>query len=428
MSHHTLIKDGHLIDHASKLDKIADLFIIDDKIAGIATPPVSFKATQTIDAKGLMVCPGLVDLCARLREPGDEYRATLISELQAAVAGGVTSLACPPDTAPVLDEPGLIEMLKHRTKQLNLASVYPIGALTCGLKGEKIAELNALAEAGCVGFTQAGFAIPNTQVLWRAMQYAATFGLTVFLNAQDHYLAEDGVVHDGEVATRLGLKGIPSAAETIALAVILQVAKATHTRLHISQLSTAEGIEMVRQAKADGLNITCDVDVMHLHLTELDIGFFNTACHVSPPLRTLRDQAAISQGLVDGTIDAICSNHAPVDEDAKQVPFAQSEVGSSMIELLLPLTIKWANNHSIDLIEALAKLSHHPAKILNRPTTQLSIGQDADLCLFNDSQWIVKPERLRSQGKDTPFQNMEMPATVIHTLVAGSLVYSAQSI
>ncbi len=425
MSQPLLIKNGLLIDPASGLNRVTDIYISDGLITSIGETPKNVSAAQTIDATGLVVCPGLVDICARLREPGEEYKATLISELQAAVAGGITSLACPPDTDPVLDEPGLVEMLKHRTKQLNLAKVYPLGALTRGLNGKNISEMNELKTAGCIGFSQAGFAISNTQILWRALQYAATFDLTVFLNAQDPYLADNGVAHNGEVATRLGLKGIPSEAETLALSMILQIAEATNTRLHIGQLSTAAGIDMIRRAKATGVSVTCDVDIAHLHLTEHDIGYFNTACHLSPPLRTHRDKDAISAGLKDGIIDVICSNHAPVDEDAKLVPFAQSEVGATGLELLLPLVLKWAEAENVDLLTALAKITHGPAKVLALNTGHLSVGSTADLCLFNpEAYWTVQPHALRSQGKNTPFANMELAARNMITIVDGLVVFN----
>lgn len=420
-----LIKNGRLIDPMSNLDQVTDLFITDGVIASITNAPKGFTPTQTIDATNLVVCPGLIDVCARLREPGEAYKANLISELQAAVAGGVTSLACPPDTDPVLDEPGLVEMLKYRTKQLNLAKVYPLGALTLGLEGKLISEMNTLKAAGCIGFSQAGFAISNTQILWRALQYAATFDLTVFLNAQDPYLADNGVAHDGEVATRLGLKGIPSAAETLALSTILQVAEATHTRLHVCQLSTAEGVDMIRQAKKRGLAVSCDVDIAHLHLTEHDIGFFDTACHLSPPLRTQRDKEAISTGLKDGTIDVICSNHAPVDEDAKLIPFAQSEVGSTGLELLLPLVLKWAESEHVPLNEALAKVTALPAGVLGLTSGRIAEDQVADLCIFDpEAYWTVESNALSSQGKNTPFANIELAAKNMATIVDGNVVFN----
>src|SRR3990167_4985085 len=259
------IKNGRLIDPKNNLDAKQDLFIAAGKVVAVGNAPAGFVADKVIDATGLAVAPGLIDLAARLREPGYEYMATLESEMQAAVAGGVTSLACPPDTDPPLDEPGLVEMLKSRAKSLNLARVYPLGALTAELKGERLAEMAELTDAGCVGFSQADMPIADTQVLWRAMQYASTFGFPVWLRPQDGFLAQDGVAHDGDVATRMGLPGIPSFAETISLATMLQLARATNTRLHVCRLSTAEAVAMIRRAKQEGQDVTCDVGAHHVH-------------------------------------------------------------------------------------------------------------------------------------------------------------------
>jgi len=323
------IKNGRLIDPQNGIDAKQDLYIAAGKVVGLGQGPADFSANQVIDASNLIVCPGLVDLSARLREPGFEYKATLESEMLAAAAGGVTSLACPPDTDPVLDEPGLVEMLKHRARQLNLAHVYPLGALTRQLQGENLTEMCELTEAGCVGFSQADRPITDTLVLWRAMQYAATFGFTVWLQPQDKHLAANGVAHDGEVAARLGLRGIPATAETIALATIIRLAKESKAKVHIGRLSSEESVMMIRAAKHEGLAITCDVAANHLHLTEHDIGFFDANCHLRPPLRTQRDKDALRQGVADGTIDAVCSDHTPVDDDAKLVPFAEAEAGAT---------------------------------------------------------------------------------------------------
>ena len=420
------IKNGRVIDPKNNIDSQLDVFIGAGKIIGLGKAPEGFVANQTIDANNLIICPGLVDLSARLREPGDEYKATLISELQAAVAGGVTSLACPPDTDPVLDEPGLVEMLKHRAKQLNLAHVYPLGALTRQLQGKILSEMGELREAGCVGFSQANIAITDTQVLWRAMEYAATFGFTLFLHAEEPFLAKDGVAHDGEIASRLGLKGIPSAAEALALASILRIAKETGAKVHISRLSTAEGVGMIREAKKQGINISCDVSANHLHLTEHDIGFFDTNCHLKPPLRTQRDKDALTAGLKDGTIDAICSDHTPVDDDAKLAPFAEAEIGATGLELLLALTLKWAQQEKVDLLTSIALVSLASAKILGIPAGNLSLNSDADICIFDVKQyWKISPGALKSQGKNTPFNGLEMAGKVKFTLVHGQVVYQS---
>lgn len=418
------IKNGRVIDPKNNVDRLTDVFIAKGKVIGLDSAPEDFIANHTIDASGLIVCPGFVDLSARLREPGDEYKATLISELQAAVAGGVTSLACPPDTDPVLDEPGLVEMLKHRAKQLNLAHVYPLGALTRQLQGKVLSEMGELREAGCVGFSQANIAITDTQVLWRAMEYAATFSFTLFLHAEEPFLAKDGVAHDGEVASRLGLKGIPSAAEALALASILRIAKETGAKVHISRLSTAEGVGMIREAKKQGVNISCDVSANHLHLTEHDIGFFDANCHLKPPVRTQRDKDAITAGLKDRTIDAICSDHTPVDDDAKLAPFAEAEVGATGLELLLALTLKWAIQENLNLPDAISLISQASAKILGIPAGCLSPNSDADICIFNANEyWKVNASALKSQGKNTPFNGLEMAGKVKFTLVHGQVVY-----
>lgn len=418
------IKNGHVIDPKNNINSKQDVFIAAGKILSIGAIPEGFVATKTIDATNLTVCPGLVDLSARLREPGDEYKARLASELQAAVAGGVTSLACPPDTDPVLDEPGLVEMLKHRAKQQGLAHVYPLGAMTRQLKGVSLSEMNELHTAGCVGFSQANIAVTDTQVLWRAMEYAATFNFTLFLHAEEPFLAAKGVAHDGEVATRMGLKGIPSAAEALALASILRIAQETGARVHISRLSTAEGVAMIRAAKGKCLKVSCDVSANHLHLTEHDIAYFDSNCHLKPPLRTQRDQAELSAGLQDGTIDAICSDHTPVDDDAKLAPFAEAEIGASGLELLLPLTLKWAAREKLALPQAIAHITSAPAHTLGIAAGDLSIGSNADLCIFDATEyWKVSPKTLKSQGKNTPFNGLELAGKVKYTLVHGQVVY-----
>jgi len=371
-----------------------------------------------------IVAPGFVDLAARLREPGLEHKATLESELAAAAAGGVTSLACPPDTDPPLDEPGLVQMLKHRARVINEAHVYPIGALTLGLRGETLTEMCELAEAGCVAFSHADVPLPDTQMLFRAMQYAGTFGHRVWLRPQDAHLARGGVAHDGEVATRLGLPAIPVSAETIALATIFALVRETGVGVHLCRLSSANGVAMVRAAKAERLPITCDVAVHHLHLCDVDIGWFDAQAHLVPPLRGVRDRAALRAGLADGTIDAICSDHTPVDDDEKQLPFAESEAGATALELLLPLALKWAGEDRVELPKALAAVTSVPARILGVEAGTLAVGAPADLCLFDPARaWRVEPAALRSQGRNTPFVGYELTGRVTHTIVGGKLVY-----
>ncbi len=419
-----LIKNGRVIDPKMGMDTVNDVFIVAGKIIAIGAGPDGFQANQVIDAKGLVVCPGLVDLSVRLREPGLEYKATLESEMRAAVAGGVTSLACPPDTDPPLDEPGLVEMLKHRAKNLNQAHVYPIGALTQGLKGDRLTEMAELHDAGCIAFGQSDKQLLDTRVMLRAMQYASTFGFSVWLSPEDAGIANSGVAHDGEVATRLGLPAIPVCAETVAISSIVLIAREAGAKVHLCRVSSAEGVAMVRAARQQGLPITCDVAANYIHLSEMDISFFDSNCHLVPPLRSLSDRDALRAGLIDGTIDAICSDHAPVDEDAKLLPFGESEAGSTGLELLLSLILKWATEMKIPLVVALAKITSEPAKLLGVEAGHLSLGAAADLCIFDpDQYWKVEAMSLKSQGKNTPFLGMELQGRVKYTLADGVVVY-----
>lgn len=423
-----LIENGRVIDPKNGIDAVTDLYIAGGRIAALGAAPPGFRADRRINARDTIVCPGLIDLAARLREPGLEYKATLESEMAAAISGGVTSLACSPDTDPVLDEPGLVEMLKHRARSLNKANVYPVGALTRGLKGDWLTEMAELHDAGCVAFGQSDMPLPNIRVLMHAMQYAATFGFVLWLRPQDTHIAAGGVAHDGEVATRLGLPAIPVCAETLALSNIILMARETGARVHLCHISSAEAAEMVRAAKRQGLPITADVTINHVHLSEMDIGFFDSNCHLIPPLRSLSDRDALRRSLMDGTIDAICSDHAPVDEDSKLLPFAEAEAGATGLELLLPLTLKWASEAKVPLAAALSRITVEPARILGLDVGHLSPGAVADLCIFDPLQyWTVEAATLKSQGKNTPFLGMELQGRVIYTLVSGKVVYEADA-
>jgi dihydroorotase len=418
------IRNGRVIDPASGFDGAASVCIESGRIVAVGVPPAGFVAERVVDATGCVVCPGLVDVAVRLREPGLEFKATLESELAAAVAGGVTSLACLPDTDPPLDEPGLVDMVKHRARVFDRAQVYPIGALTAGLQGIEITEMGELAAAGCVAFSQAEAPLTDTQVLLRALQYAATFGHRVWLRPQDSYLGRAGVAHDGEVATRLGLPAIPAAAETIALGTIFALIRETGARVHLCRLSSAQGVAMVRAARRDGLAVTCDVAVHHLHLCDVDIGWFDTQAHLVPPLRGTRDRDALRAGVADGTIDIVCSDHTPVDDDGKQLPFGESEPGATGLELLLSLTLKWAREDSVPLAQALARVTSAPAAALGCPGGSLVVGGPADLCVFDpDAHWTVTPATLSSQGRNTPFLGFELPGRVRTTLVGGRVVF-----
>ena len=427
-----LIKNGRLVDPASGRDETADVAIAAGRIVSLGKVSSDFHPNRTIDARGLVVAPGLVDLAVRLREPGHEHEGMLESEMAAAVAGGVTSLVCPPDTDPVLDEPGLVEMLKFRARSLNLSRLYPLGALTRGLQGRSLTEMAELTEAGCVGFSQADVAVQDTLVLHRALQYAATFGYTVWLRPNDAFLG-NGVAAKGALATRMGLSGVPVIAETIALGTIFELVRDTGARVHLCRLSSAAGIELVRRAKAESLGVTCDVSVNQLHLTDVDIGYFNAAMRLTPPLRQQRDRDAIRAALADGTVDALVSDHTPVDADAKNLPFAEAEPGATGLELLLSLALKWGAQSKLPLARALATVTCAPVAVLGHALGSLSAsmgrlveGGVADLCLFNaDLFWNVAPNTLRSQGKHTPFSGHELPGRVMATLVAGHVAYEA---
>ena len=427
-----LIKNGRVINPASGFDAMADVAIAAGRIVSIGDVPADFAPNKTIDASGCVVAPGLVDLSVRLREPGHEHEGMLESELAAAVAGGVTSLVCPPDTDPVLDEPGLVEMLKFRAEKLHQSRVFPLGALTRGLRGTALTPMVQLTEAGCVGFSQAEVPLEDTQVLQRALQYAASFGFTVWLRPQDMHLGK-GVAASGALATRLGLPGVPVAAETIALHTIFELMRATGARVHLCRISSAAGLALVARAKADGLNVSCDVSINSLHLTDTDIGYFDSRMRLDPPLRQQRDRDALRQGLLDGTVDALVSDHSPVDEDAKTLPFAEAEPGATGLELLLGLACKWGDDSGAGLLRALAVLTSEPARVLGSSlgTLQASAGQllkggVADVCVFNPNQsWTVEPSALRSQGKHTPFSGYELPVRVRWTVVGGQLAYEA---
>ena len=424
-----LIKNGRVINPATGFDALADVAIAAGRIVGIGAVPADFAPNKTIDASGCVVAPGLVDLSVRLREPGHEHEGMLESELAAAVAGGVTSLVCPPDTDPVLDEPGLVEMLKFRAEKLHQSRVFPLGALTRGLRGTALTPMVQLTEAGCVGFSQAEVPLEDTQVLQRALQYAASFGFTVWLRPQDMHLGK-GVAASGALATRLGLSGVPVAAETIALHTIFELMRSTGARVHLCRISSAAGLA---RAKADGLNVSCDVSINSLHLTDTDIGYFDSRMRLDPPLRQQRDRDALRQGLLDGTVDALVSDHTPVDEDAKTLPFAEAEPGATGLELLLGLACKWGTDSGAGLLRALAVLTSEPARVLGTSlgTLQASSGQlvqggVADVCIFDPATaWTVEPAALRSQGKHTPFSGYELPVRVRWTVVGGLVAYEA---
>jgi dihydroorotase len=423
-----LIKNGHLIDPAQNLDTVSDLYIADGRIVGQGGKPDGFEVETSIDAKNQIVIPGLIDLSARLREPGQEHKGTIASETRAAAAGGITTLCVPPDTTPIIETPAVAELITRHANDAGFARVLPLGALTAGLKGEQLAEMALLHLQGkCVAVSNACYPVTQTRVMRRAMEYAASCGLPVFLHADDPSLSQGGCAHEGMISTRLGLPGLPEAAETVAVARELMLIEQTGVRAHFCHLSAAHSVQMIARAKHDGLPVTMGVTPHHLHLTEMDIGFFNTQCHVLPPFRTQRDQDGLRTGLTNGFISVISSDHQPHDADAKLAPFADTEPGISGLETLLALALRLVKEGVVSLSEMIAKLTCEPARIVNLTDSgTLAIGARADICIFDPEQhWTVVPEHFISIGKNTPFAGWELTGKVTHTLLEGKLVYKS---
>jgi dihydroorotase len=419
--------NGRLIDPASGIDRIADLHLAEGRVLAIGDDPEGFRPERTLDARGLIVCPGFVDLCARLREPGHEQKATIASETRAAAASGITTLCCPPDTLPVIDTPAVAQLVHQTAERLGYARVLPAGAVTQGLEGRKITEMAALKQAGCPVLSQADRPIRNAQVQRRALEYAATFGLTVFLHPRDQDLGEGGCVHEGRMSTRLGLPGIPEASETVAVARDLALAEQTGARIHFRGLSTARGVAMLAEARRRGVNASGDVSLHQLFLTEADLAGFDANCHLIPPLRTLADRDALRAALARGDLAAICSDHQPHDADAKLAPFPETAPGISSLETLLPLALRLVAEGVLDLSGAIERLTAGPAAILGRNLGRLAPGDPADLCVFDPGEtWIPTAETLVSRGHHSPFLGQEMRGRVVWTLLGGRVVFEKQ--
>ena len=419
------IINGHVIDPHNDINEKINIYIQDGKIIQVGNSPDGFQSDVTIEADKLIISPGFVDLCAHLREPGQEHKGTIESETRAAAAAGITSLCVPPDTNPVIDTPAVVELIHKRNEDAGFIRVYPLAALTRGLAGEHLAEMAHLKAAGCVGVSNMVHPMQHPQVLRRAMEYAASVDMTVFLYPQDVDLANKGCAHEGVVSTRLGLAGIPEAAETQAVANFLMLVEQTGTRVHFAHLSTARAVQMIGRAKYDGLDITADVSAHQLHLTEMDIGYFNSQCHVRPPLRTERDRDALRHAVAAAQIEAICSDHQPHDVDAKLAPFAETEPGISALETLLPLSLRLVNDGILKLPEMIDRLSTTPAEILGINAGHLSVDAPADICIFDpNAHWTLKPENMLSHGHNTPFANWEFQGKVIKTICKGEIVFS----
>ncbi len=419
------IINGHVIDPANSIDNNHDLHIKDGKIIALGAAPQGFEPAHVIDASNKIVCPGLIDLRAAMREPGQEHTATIASETFAAASAGITTLCCTPDTSPVIDTPAVANLIRHLAKQAGFAKVLPLGALTQTLAGEQISEMAALKDAGCIGVSNALEPVTNTLVMRRAMEYAATYDLTVFLHAEDKWLRNNGCIHEGAISTRYGLPGIPEAAETVATARDLALIEQTGVRAHFCGISTTRAVRMIGRAQHDGVNVSADVTAHHLHLCEIDVSKFNSMCHVRPPLRTLRDQNGLRQGLKQGIIGAICSDHQPHNADAKLAPFITTAHGISALETLLPLSLKLAHETNLmSIYEVIANLTQKPADILGIDAGTLGIGRPADICIFDpEHEWVFGENTIKSHGLNSPFLGWDLKGRVFYTLLDGKIVY-----
>lgn len=422
------IDNARLLDPAVNLDTEGSLCVEGNRIIAFGHVPDDFTPNTVIDAAGKWLFPGLVDLQARTGEPGNKAAGTVASEAAAAAAGGITTLCVPPDTTPVADTAAVPELIRRRARQAGKAFVLPIGALTQALEGERLAPLHSLKQAGCIAVSQGNAPIRNTLTLRNALAYAASHGILVIIKPQDPDLADAGVAHDGAVASRLGLPGIPASAETTALAQLLLLTEETGARVHISGLSTARAVELIEQARRNGLAVTCDVAVHHLHLSENDLMDFNPLFNVRPPLRSMADQQALRQGLRFDLIDCITSDHTPASEEDKALPFPQAKPGISGLETLLNLTLRLVDEGQLTLLQALHKLSTAPAHILGIDGGTLQPGSRASFVLFDpEARWTVKAEQLVSAGKNTPFHGWEFQGRVVATWFQGKCVFERKN-
>lgn len=417
------IAGARVIDPASQLDGIIDVHIDDGRIHALGEAPEGFTAARTIDARGLIACPGLVDLDVSVREPGFGRKGNIASETRAAAAGGVTSLCCPPDSRPVLDTPAVAELILDRCERAGQTRIFPIGALTRGLEGEQLSELVALRDAGCVAFTQGLAPVASNRILRRALEYAAGFDLPVIFTPLDPALAEGGVAHEGPTAARLGLRGIPETAETVALARDLLLIEQTGVRAHFSGLSSARAIDMFADAQARGLPITADVAMYQLLLCDEDLDGYSSLLHVMPPLRSSSDRRALRAAVESGVIQAIASHHQPHESEAKRVPFAAAAPGISSVEILLPLALTLVADGLLELPALLSRLSSGPAAALNLPVGRLAQGDSADLVLFDPAGTTEIGTHWLSRGSNCPFIGQSAPGRVVHTLYQGRQVY-----
>lgn len=429
MKQTTLIKNGRVIDPSCDLDQVTDIVIRHNRIVALGSEiPSDFNSDIVIDAKGLWVLPGIVDLSAYLREPGQENKTRIPFETYAAVSAGITRICCMPETDSPIDSGATVKLIRSKAKQAGFAQVNMIGALTQGLKGEQLSHMGSLKYNGCVGLSQGWNSIKDLATLRKAMEYAATFELPLFLHPIEHSLMEKGGMHEGALATRLGLSPIPVAAETAAMAQILTLVELTKAPVHFCRLSSAKSVRLLKQAKEEGLPVTADVAIHQLFLTEMDVCDYNPLCHVIPPFRSERDRDALRQAVSDGVIDAICSDHQPHEIDSKLAPFEETSPGISAFETLLPLALRLVEENVLSLGSAIAYLTHKPAALINKKSGTLKVGAKADLSLFDPHQfWQLDPCDFLSNGKNTPFTGWSFSGKTVKTLVKGKTVYTQLS-
>ena len=419
---HWRLRNGRLIDPAQQRDEVVDLYLMDGKVAGLNTPPTNFYPGQEIDAQGSWIIPGIVELSAHLGH--SDQTLAIASESKAGIAGGITTLAIPPDIHPCIDNPAVVELIQLRGGRYGQAHLRVVGGLTTGLNGEALTEMAALKEAGCVAISNGQRTVTNSLVLRRAMEYAASHDLTILLYASDPWLSASGCAHEGATSTRLGLPSIPSAAETIGIHRDLALVELTGVRAHFCRLTSAGGVRLIEQAKAKGLAVTADVAVHHLHLCDENLINLDTRYRVDPPLRSRTDRQALRDAVASGVIDAICSDHRPLSADAKRSPYPSAKAGISGLETLVPLTLALINDGLLSPTQAISALTAAPARLLNLDGGNLCIGAAADLCLINpQARWQLAAEHMHSSGRNNPFTGNELAGRVTHTFIGGELVY-----
>ncbi len=425
----TVIRGGRVLDPSRGFDETADVLIEDGRIAAIDKPGlIQAEAADVIDAAGKIVAPGLIDMHVHLREPGYEYKETIASGCMSAVVGGVTSVACMANTNPVNDSGAVTSFIRERAATAGLANVFPIGAVSLGLQGEKLAEFGEMFEAGIVAVSDDGFSIMNSHLMRCALEYAKLFAIPVIVHEEDNCLCANGVVNEGVTAIQLGLPGMPAAGESAMVARDIELARATRGRLHIAHLSVAESLEMVRRAKDEGLNVTAEVSPHHLMLDERAVIGYNTNAKMKPPLRTAKDVAALREGLADGTIDTIATDHAPHHRDEKTVQFDAAAFGIVGLETLLPLCLELVQRGELKLERMIEALTVAPARNLNIDRGTLAIGAVADVVVFDPRKsWTLRATELASKSHNTPFDGWDLQGKVTHTLVGGRQVWEDES-